>query len=202
MISFVISRLSGTAIFSALLVTLHVTRACPSLFNATRLFPSTVLITSEINSRDVMDGEWPGDDTQRLREWESVMRPRGTGTSGRGREATIQKEEARATWSEGEEPGQRRRSGSKSIKCPAKTFSALYKISASSFVRLQFTSPRSRRQRFSSLVYSPSQFFPTAIRFSFTFKVAKTFPSFAKVNFGTYIYRTSSLRNLNRATMR
>lgn len=83
-----------------------------------------------------MDGEWTGDDTQRLREWESVMRPRGTGTSGRGREATIQKEEARATWSEGEEPGQRRRSGSKSIKCPAKTFSALYKISASSFVRL------------------------------------------------------------------
>jgi len=36
------------------------------------------------------------------------MLPRGTGASGRWREATIQKEEARATWSEGEKPGEHR----------------------------------------------------------------------------------------------
>lgn len=85
------------------------------------------------------------------------------------------------------EAGRQRRSGSKSIKCPAKTFSALYKISASSFIRLHPSlnfMPRSHSFVTVFPVYTfAGLFFPIVIRFSFTLKV-KTFLSFVKVNFG------------------
>lgn len=82
------------------------------------------------------------------------------------------------------EAGRQRRSGSKSIKCPAKTFSALYKISASSFILSLNFPPRSHcfANVFPVYIFSKS-FFSMVIRFSRTLKVVETFWSFAKVNF-------------------
>lgn len=85
------------------------------------------------------------------------------------------------------EAGRQRRSGSKSIKCPAKTFSALYKISASPFIRLHpslnfMPHSRSFATVFSRL-YIRQAIFSNSYPFLVYFKRVKTFLSLAKVNF-------------------
>lgn len=64
------------------------------------------------------------------------MRPRGTGGERMKEGGDNSERRSESDLERRREAGRQRRSGSKSIKCPAKTFSALYKISTSSFIRL------------------------------------------------------------------
>lgn len=117
--------------------------------------------------------------TRRGCESRKVMRPRGKGLSGRERE-TIQKVEVRATMrAQKRSPGAERRSGSKSIKCPVKTFSALYKISTSFFIRLcplaQLPASLSQFREYFSHLYILQVIFSNSYQFLIYFKSDENF---------------------------
>lgn len=121
--------------------------------------PRRWLVTREINSWNVMDG-----DRQIIRRGcERVEKRDARGMGERmdegGKRATIQKEGARATWNEGE-AGRQRRRGSKSIKCSAwyvfgsfiQNVCVLPHLFAYYFFKLLFV-PLSRRQSVSETVF-------------------------------------------------